>query len=275
MLRAQRGQLRPDRCELRTYGANQEETKRFNLPCGGTMRLLVEPIKNAQWVGQVLQKIHSQLRVKRTLHLKSLHIDLKDASLTDSFSCDEDTLEAVYGPRLRLLLIGAGQTSAYLARMAQALDYQVSVCDPRVEMRQTWSVADTELLSCMPDEAVQAHQAETNSAIVTLTHDPKLDDMARLEALKSNAFYVGALGSRYNNDKRRLRLALFDLTAAEIDRLHGPVGMDIGSRTPAEIAVAILAQMISIRNQLLPLRSLPDQSIVHNPLNRSAVHDFA
>ena len=152
-----------------------------------------------------------------------------------------------------MLIIGAGQTSAYLARMAQALDYQVHVCDPRAEMRATWDVADTTLMGGMPDDAVIALQADSATAIIALTHDPKLDDMALLEALKSPAFYVGALGSKANNAKRCERLAMFDLTAQEIARLHGPVGLGIGSRTPPEIAVAILAHLISIRNK--PARS--------------------
>ncbi len=148
-----------------------------------------------------------------------------------------------------MLIIGAGQTSAYLARMAQALDYEVFVCDPRAEMRLTWDVPDTTMMSEMPDDAVLALQADNSTVIIALTHDPKLDDMALLEALKSPAFYVGALGSNANNEKRRARLALFDLTAEEINRLHGPVGLRIGSRTPPEIAVSILAHLISIRSQ--------------------------
>jgi xanthine dehydrogenase accessory factor len=103
---------------------------------------------------------------------------------------------------------------------------------------------------------VLAFQVDACTAIVALSHDPKLDDMALLEALKSPAFYVGALGSRVNNAKRRERLALFDLTAEEIARLHGPVGLGIGSRTPPEIAVAILAHMISVRNRTTAAGSL-------------------
>jgi len=133
--------------------------------------------------------------------------------------------------------------------MAQALDYEVFVCDPRAEMRATWDVPYTTLMSEMPDDAVLALQADNSTVIIALTHDPKLDDMALLEALKSPAFYVGALGSLANNAKRRERLSLFDLTDQEIARLHGPVGLDIGSRTPPEIAVSILAHLISMRNR--------------------------
>jgi len=158
-------------------------------------------------------------------------------------------LTTVHGPCWRMLIIGAGQVSTYLARMAQALDYQVIVCDPRKGMHATWDVPDTTLTSEMPDDAVVALQPDASTVIIALTHDPKLDDMALLEALKSPAFYVGALGSKANNDKRRARLALFDLTAEEINRLHGPVGLNIGSRTPPEIAVSILAHLISLRNK--------------------------
>lgn len=249
VLRAQRSELATDRAELLTYGVTREEAQRLGLPCGGTLRLLIEPIVQSQWIAQVLQGIQAHQLVKRSLHMATLQIVLGDARPNESLVFEGDTLTMVYGPRWRLLIIGAGQTSAYLARMAQALDYVVIVCDPREEMRASWDVPHTTLLAEMPDDAVLAIQTDSRTAVIALTHDPKLDDMALLEALKSAAFYVGALGSQANNRKRRERLALFDLTPEEIARLHGPVGLSIGSRTPPEIAVAILAQLISIRNQ--------------------------
>jgi len=275
VLRAKRGQLPLNRCMPVSYGETMEEARRFGLPCGGAMRLMLEPVRNAVWIAQVLQLVQLHRLVRRTLHVDSMQVVLEDASRSDSFSFDGTTLTTVHGPRWRLLIIGAGQTSTYLARMAQALDYQVIVCDPRAELRQTWDVPGTTLLSEMPDDAVLAQQVDGCTAIVTLTHDPKLDDMALLEALKSTAFYVGALGSQFNNDKRRKRLALFDLTQKEIDRLHGPVGLSIGSRTPPEIAVAILAHMISVRNQTLPLLDLHNPAISLNPSIRRCAHDFA
>ncbi|MEO8331812.1 MAG: XdhC family protein [Gallionella sp.] len=249
VLRAERGELPVDRCEVITYGVTKEEARRFGLPCGGVMRLVVEPVREQDSVEQVMQLVQAHRLVKRTLHLDTLQVEIKDATRTDSMQFDGATLTTVHGPRWRMLIIGAGQTSSYLARMAQALDYQVIVCDPRADMRQTWDVPDTTLTGEMPDDAVVALQPDASTVIIALTHDPKLDDMALLEALKSPAFYVGALGSKANNDKRRERLALFDLSPHEIDRLHGPVGLNIGSRTPPEIAVAILAHLISVRNQ--------------------------
>ncbi|HET6718733.1 MAG TPA: XdhC family protein, partial [Rhodocyclaceae bacterium] len=139
-----------------------------------------------------------------------------------------------------------------LAQMAQALDYQVFVCDPRSEYASEWNVPGTTLMAGMPDDAVIELELDPHSAVVALTHDPKLDDLMLLEALKSPAFYVGAVGSRKNNDKRRERLArYFDLGQAELDRLHGPVGLPIGSRTPPEIAVAILAEMTAVKHGVL------------------------
>jgi len=269
VLRAQTGQLPVDQCELLTYGKTQEEANYFGLPCGGVLRLLVEPVRNSKWVEQSLKLIHAHQLVKRTLHIDSMQVVLEDAVRSDTFSFDGGSLSCIHGPRWRLLIIGAGQTSSYLAPMAQALDYQVIICDPREDMRQTWDVPKTKMLNMMPDDAVLAIQVDSCTAIVTLTHDPKLDDMALLEALKSPAFYVGALGANSNNDKRRKRLGYFDLSQKEIDRLHGPVGLSIGSRTPPEIAVSILAHLISVRN-------LPKQlDAPSNPLARSEIHDHA
>jgi xanthine dehydrogenase accessory factor len=162
----------------------------------------------------------------------------------------------VFGPRWQMLIIGAGQVSNYLASMAQALDYNVFVCDPREEMRETWNVPNTTLRKEMPDDAVLTLPVNSHTAVIALTHDPKLDDMALLEALKSPAFYIGAIGSKSNNDKRRQRLALFDLTQEEIARLHGPVGLNISSRTPPEIAIAILAELIQVRSEQRQAASL-------------------
>jgi xanthine dehydrogenase accessory factor len=247
--RALAGQLKTDRCEVVTYGVTHDEARNFGLPCGGALSLVIEPVQKPIWIAQVLQSIHSHRLISRTLHLESMQVVLGDASHTDAFNFDGKSMTTVHGPRWRLLIIGAGQTSGYLARMAQALDYQVTVCDPTAKMRETWNVPDTILTSEMPDDAVLAFQVDACTAIVALSHDPKLDDMALLEALKSPAFYIGALGSKVNNAKRRERLALFDLTEEEIKRLHGPVGLSIGSRTPPEISVSILAHMISVRNQ--------------------------
>ncbi len=246
--RARHGHLPTVRAEILTYGVTREEAMRFGLPCGGTLQIVVEPVKDFAWVGQLLACIDRQELVARHLTFDPLAVTLTGATRDSVLIFDEKSLTTPHGPRWRLLIIGAGQTSFYLARMAQALDYEVIICEPREEYRLAWDVPDTRLMTEMPDDAVLALPVDGRTAIIALTHDPKLDDMALLEALKSPAFYVGALGSHRNNLKRRERLALFDLSADEIARLHGPVGLDIGSRTPPEIAVSILAHLIQVRN---------------------------
>jgi len=161
---------------------------------------------------------------------------------------DGRVLSAVHGPRWRLVLIGAGQLTRYLAEMARMLDYHVVVIDPREEYANGWDLASVPINRGMPDDIVRELQLDGHSALVALTHDPKLDDLALMEGLKSAAFYVGAIGSKKNNDARRERLKDFDVSADEIARLRGPVGLYIGSKTPPEIAVAILAEMTAVRH---------------------------
>ncbi len=254
--RARQGRLSSAACEIAAYGGTHEAATRFGLPCGGVMRLLIEPVNGAQWVQALLQRLAAHKRVRRSVSLASGVVELSDAGPADSLSFDGRQLVTVHGPHWRMLIIGAGETSQYLARMAQALDYEIFICDPREEMRASWNVSDTTLLDIMPDEAVEALQPDAATVIIALTHDPRLDDLALLEALKSPAFYVGALGSQANNARRRERLRQFDLTDLQIERLYGPVGLDIGSRTPPEIAVAILAQLIACRNRQVTATSL-------------------
>ena len=233
---------------LVTYGVTKEEAARFGLPCGGNLRLVQEPLHDTTWIDEVLARTQRHELVARRLDLRSGQVTVEAATRGDEFSFDGTTLRALFGPRWRLLVIGAGQLSRVLAQMALALDFEVICCDPREEYHLTWDVPGTSFSRSMPDDLVVELQLDPHSAVVAVTHDPKLDDMALLEALKSPAFYVGALGSRNNTAKRRERLAMFDLSAQEINRLHGPIGLDLGGRTPAEIAVSILAEIVAVRH---------------------------
>ncbi len=230
------------------YGVTAEEARRFGLPCGGTLELLLEPAPDAQVLRAVLAAAEQRQLIGREIHLPSGRIRVVPPLPEKALRDDGDSITITHGPRWRLIVIGAAQSSRYLAEMATALDYQVTVCDPRSEYADSWEVPGTLLERGMPDDTVLALKPDNQTAIITLSHDPKLDDMALLEALKSDAFYVGALGSKVTNKARRERLALFDLSPAEIGRLRGPVGLPIGSRTPAEIAIAILAELTALRN---------------------------
>ena len=257
--RLHQGKLASVKPELLIYGATQEEVERFQLPCGGQLHVVIEPmLDNSNLVAllQMTERLKSRECIERILDVGSGKFEVKavdrfrhlefDGEFED-FETTGKTLTQTYGPRFQLFLIGAGNVSLYLAQMAQMLDYHVVVCDPREEMIEQWSVDGVQLINDMPDDAVKAHANDPSTAIVALTHDPRIDDMGLMEALKTDAYFIGAMGSTRTSAKRRERLKLLELTEEEIDRLHGPVGLAIGSKTPAEIAIAILAQLTEMR----------------------------
>jgi xanthine dehydrogenase accessory factor len=234
--------------EVTTYGQTAEEVRRFGLPCGGTVQIVLEPLSASSRLRELLVAIESHRRVQRRLDMTTGIAQLDDTTDGDRVRFDGQTLSTVHGPRLRLLVIGGGQLSRYLASMAVMLDYQVTVCEPRTEYHEGWERMEGVTLSTtMPDDLVLAMHLDEHSAVVAVTHDPKLDDLALMEALRTPAFYVGALGSLQNNAKRRERLLQFDVTENEVARLHGPVGLNLGALTPPEIAMSIVAEMTAIR----------------------------
>lgn len=238
------------------YGVAADQARQFGLPCGGTVEMVLEPLTPLSDVRGLLTDLEAHKIVKRTLHLETGIAKRAESTGADELSFDGKTLVTVHGPRYRLLIIGAGQLSKYLATMAIPLDYQVTVCDPREEYQEQW--LDLPMVSMtrgMPDDTAIAMNLDRNSAVVALTHDPKLDDLALMEALRSPAFYVGALGSKANNDKRRGRLLEFDVSQDEVNRLRGPVGLDIGAKTPSEIAISILAEMTATKRGVVMTRS--------------------
>ncbi len=233
---------------IESYGITSDQTYRFGLPCGGRLDLVVEQLDSAEPLRALLRAMEARQLMMRRFCLATGEASLHAAEREAGFHFDGESLIKVFGPVWRLVLIGAGQLSRFVAQMAQALDYEVIVCDPREEYAMQWQVSDTVLDTRSPDDAVCTYARDVRTAVIALTHDPKLDDLALMEALVSPAFYVGALGSRANNAKRRARLASLELPQMVIARLHGPVGLPIGSRTPAEIAVAILAELTAVRN---------------------------
>ena len=231
------------------YGVSKEEAARFGLPCGGTLRLLQEPLVDTGWLEQLLARTAAHELVARTLTIATGEVTLARASREQAMAFDGTRLTTLFGPRWRVLLVGAGQLSQAVAQVAQLIDFEVLVCDPREEYALALDVPGAIRMPGMPDDVVRELGCDAHTAVVALTHDPKLDDMALLEALRSGAFYVGALGSSRNQARRKERLAEhFGLTEAELARLHGPVGLRIGAKTPAEIAVSIVAQIVECKN---------------------------
>jgi xanthine dehydrogenase accessory factor len=230
------------------YGITAEEAHRFGLPCGGTIQLVLEPLSQQSGIARLCDAVEDGRLVARRVEMATGAVHLGPAEATDGVAFDGQRLLTIHGPRYRMLVIGAGQLSRYLCHIAVGLDYQVTVCDPREEYTDEWDVPGTKIVRTMPDDTVLEMKLDERCAVIALTHDPKLDDLALMEALKTPAFYVGALGSRRNNAARRERLKEFDLNDTELARLHGPVGIYIGSRTPPEIAVSILAEVTAAKN---------------------------
>lgn len=246
--RVRREGLHYTKPEAVKYGISAEEAHRFGLPCGGTLQLVLEPLNASSGIDALLSAVEAGQLVARTLDMATGASTLQHATVTDGLQFDEARLVTIHGPRYRMLVIGAGQLSRYLCQIAVGLDYQITVCDPREEYSEEWSIPGVAMVRTMPDDTVMAMKLDERCAVIALTHDPKLDDLALMEALKTPAFYVGALGSRRNNANRRERLKEFDLSDAELARLHGPVGIYIGSRTPPEIAISILAEVTAAKN---------------------------
>ena len=240
-----------------SYGISADDAHRFGLPCGGTIELAIEPLGATSGMRELLQRLEGGQLLERRLDLNSGAVTLARATPGSVLRVDDETLCTVHGPRWRLFIIGAGPLSRFLAQVASAMDYRVIVCDPREDYRADWNVPGIELVHTMPDDLVIEAKLDARSAVVALTHDPKLDDLALMEALRSDAFYVGAIGSRVNNARRRERLKLFDLSDAQLDRLHGPIGLYIGSKTPSEIGIAILAEMTAMKNGVPPALLVP------------------
>jgi len=247
--RLRAGEFDAGRPQLVEYGLTAGENERLGLPCGGRLTLLLQHLgrHDVAWVSALLAAIDARHCAQRVTDLATGETH---ALPVDSFSplqFSETTLRQSFGPRMRMLLVGAGQLAQSLSELALAMDYEVIVTDPRQSFLDQWSGPDLELIQGMPDDVIRSHAGDSHSIIITLTHDPRIDDMALMEALTTEAWYVGALGSARTTDKRLERLRQLELTPAQLARLHAPVGLPIGSKTPIEIAIAIMAELTQLR----------------------------
>jgi len=280
----QKGEIAATSAKYKLYGETQEEIERFKLPCGGTLGILIEPVGPDQlsYFEEIESALSRRLNIQRNVcwennSLSSLQpqsisitehhplIDFKKESNHQPVS-----LVQVYGPETHLFIIGISEISRALAQFAVAAAYKVTVCDPREELEKQWDVENTRLIIDMPDDAIRKnlidhHELDRNNlnedhsigdsvidshtAIVAVTHDPRIDDMGLMEAFNSPAFYIGAMGSVRSSDKRRERLRQLDISENQLARLHAPIGIEIGSKTPVEIAISIMAELISERVQ--------------------------
>lgn len=247
-----KGKLAKDKPERISYGVAVEDVLKLGLPCGGQLEVIVEPLNQDQTTiyQELAQAVAGRKLITRIVDLKSGQAHLQDSKQNAALTITDDSMQHTYGSSFQLLLIGAVQVAYYLSEMAQGLDYEVAICDPRQELIDSFPKRDIELTQAMPDDWLRSKSIDQQTAIVALCHDPRIDDMALMQALQMDAFYIGAMGSAKTTEKRKERLQMLDIPAEQIHRLHAPVGLDIGSKTPPEIAIAILAELTQLRAQL-------------------------
>lgn len=235
------------------YGVTAEEQARLKLPCGGQLHVLLEYIEatesNRALFTRLSDDLENHSKLSRIVDLNTGEISASADSSDLSVMMDEHTMTHSLSPMYRLLLLGAGDVAKFVAEMALALEYDVTLCDPRPNYLDNWHVDGVEKTSRLPDDVVRERFSNPYSGIIALAHDPRVDDMALMEALKTDAFYVGAMGSERTSAARRERLPELGLSEEEIDSLYAPIGFQISSKTPAEIAISVMAEVTSVRHK--------------------------
>lgn len=250
---------------LLTFGVSDETAFAVGLACGGTIRVLVEPVGDgpqslspgllADLVAARAARRAVALEVRPDGWSRRLLAPGEDAAADLRFRSDRAGMEedgrflAVHNPPLRLIVVGAVHIAQPLLSIARLCGYDPTLIEPRDAFGSQARFPGETILSDWPDEAMAALAPDARTAVVTLTHDPKLDDPAIRAALASPCFYLGCLGSKKTHAKRLDRLAAAGFQPDQIARIHAPVGLDIGAKTPAEIAVSILAQITAVLRQ--------------------------
>ncbi len=236
---------------LTEYGVSAEDNEKWGLPCGGRMGLAIQQLgnKDLQWVTSAYQAMLVRQTLSRTVTLTAGETEITPASKFAPLEKRDNAMTHCFGPRHRLLLVGAGQLAASLSALALAMDYEVLLTDSREWALAQWQGPEVEKILGLPDDVVRKHAADEHCAVITLSHDPRVDDMALMEALDSACWYVGALGSVRTTAKRLQRLSQLELNDDSLARLHAPVGISIGSKTAMEIAVSIMAELTQLRRE--------------------------
>ena len=237
----------PERFETLEY---KSDTTR-SLPCGGQLLLTLEPLAAVPALDAMLSTLRAGAAVVRRLDLAGGCVSWSAAAGDPRTQLADNVLEIVYEPAWRLVVVGAGELATWVCRLAALLDYAIEVCDPRSDYRDAWPLSDLAVAAEYPDDYLSAHPGDLHTAVVALTHDPKVDDLAMMEALRTPAFYIGALGSSRTTHKRAERLIEhFGMSAADVARIRGPIGIDLNTRKPNEIALAVMTDITAARNRV-------------------------
>lgn len=233
------------------FGVDRQEATRMGLPCGGRLEVMVEELSDSESIDGLLARLQHGELVARQVKLLNGESSLLPGNAGVDLQVSETEIIKTFGPVWQLLIIGDGQLARHMASMALQLDYQVTICDPRDSFSALQPIDGVYYSHEMPDDAVIKMTDQARTAVVALAHDPRQDDLALSAALESQSFYIGALGSNRSAQARLKRLQSLDYSAQQLERIHGPAGLYIGSKRPAEIALSILAQITAIRNGIL------------------------
>ncbi len=254
------GALEDGKTRLLEYGVSDDEAFAVGLACGGRIRVLVEPVGSAMPVALLEDLVARRDQVTPVAYVTDLSTGVPRLAGQDAYperfrldrsgvEDDGRTFVAIHNPPLRMIIVGAVHIAQALAPMARACGYTPVIIDPRGAFGSAARFPGETILDDWPDEAMAKLRPDTRTAVVTLTHDPKLDDPAIMAALRSDIFYLGCLGSTRTHAKRVARLKEAGYSEQEIARIHAPVGLDIGGRQPAVIAVSIMAEVTQALRQ--------------------------
>ncbi|WP_430461470.1 XdhC family protein [Thalassolituus sp. LLYu03] len=235
------------------FGANADEQARYKLPCGGHLDIVLERLGSADapQLQRMLGWLEERAGFTRRVFTDGTALSRVPAATENTQASKPDAnhclLQHEYRPQWQLLLVGAGEVARQLALLAQPAGFAVTVCDHRDDYLQGFAASGADIVPGLPDALIRERFYDRHSAVVALAHDPRLDDIAMLEALETEAYYIGAMGALSTSASRRARLHELGVTPQALARLHAPVGLDIGSKTPYEIAVSVLAHLLAER----------------------------
>jgi len=237
----------PTEAALIEYSSETTRT----LPCGGTLLLLLEPLDSISALDEMVKQLANGISLVRSVTVPALEITWRPAIDDDKTGFSSATYEILYERSWQILIVGMGELSQWVYQIANLMDYEVKVCEPREDYRESWPFSESEIYTDYPDDFVRLAKPDRQTCVLALTHDPKIDDMAIMEALITDAFYIGALGSKRTTYNRADRLKThFGMEDEDIRRLHAPIGVDLNTRKPQEIALSIITEITAVRNRV-------------------------
>ena len=237
----------PTEAALIEYSSETTRT----LPCGGTLLLLLEPLDSISALDQMVKQLANGVSLVRSVTVPALEVSWRPAIDDDKTGFSSSTYEILYERSWQILIVGMGELSQWVYQIANLMDYEVKVCEPREDYRESWPFSESEIYTDYPDDFVRLAKPDRQTCVLALTHDPKIDDMAIMEALITDAFYIGALGSKRTTYNRADRLKThFGIDDKDIRRLHAPIGVDLNTRKPQEIALSIITEITAVRNRV-------------------------